>query len=59
MVESSNDNNQSIGNNIECQTRIIRDNDSINKCPICFMIFPLSMTQDERSQHANEHYADD
>jgi hypothetical protein len=29
------------------------------KCPICFMIFPLSMSASDRHQHANEHYADD
>ncbi|CAF1504281.1 unnamed protein product [Adineta steineri] len=26
-----------------------------DKCPMCFMIFPISMTYDDRQQHANEH----
>ncbi len=59
MVIFSNDNNQSINSNVEYQSFIKQDNDSTNKCPICFMIFPLSMSQDERSQHVNEHYGDD
>ena len=28
---------------------------SDSKCPICFMIFPRSMTRDGRDEHVNEH----
>jgi hypothetical protein len=38
----------------------IRNNDDWNdKCPICFMIFPLNMIDADRHQHVNEHMVDD
>ncbi len=30
--------------------------DSDGKCPICYMIFPSSMSAKDRHQHAGEHY---
>lgn len=30
----------------------------IEKCPLCYMIFPLKMIEQERIQHVNEHYTD-
>ena len=37
----------------------IDDNpESIPKCPVCCMIFPKKMTEQERNQHTNEHYTD-
>ncbi|UJR21011.1 hypothetical protein I4U23_024111 [Adineta vaga] len=35
------------------------DNDMLDRCPICYMIFPTNMNRNDRDQHANEHYADD
>lgn len=32
---------------------------SDKKCPICFMIFPMSMTSVGQQEHVNEHYNDD
>jgi uncharacterized C2H2 Zn-finger protein len=33
--------------------------DMMDKCPVCFMIFPKSMEKQDRAQHVNEHYEDD
>ncbi|CAF4279201.1 unnamed protein product [Adineta steineri] len=33
-------------------------NDMIEKCPVCFMIFPSAMKTYERSQHVNQHFGD-
>ncbi|CAF4577349.1 unnamed protein product [Rotaria sp. Silwood1] len=30
--------------------------DSMDKCPLCFMIFPQRMKHADREQHVNEHY---
>ncbi|CAF2583846.1 unnamed protein product [Rotaria sp. Silwood2] len=35
------------------------DNDSNDKCPICFMIFPSNLTRSDRNRHVNEHIIDD
>jgi len=37
----------------------VRDDNLIEKCPICFMIFPSTMKAPDRSQHIKEHYTDD
>jgi cellulose biosynthesis protein BcsQ len=34
------------------------DDDLINKCPTCFMIFPSHMSLADRNQHAGEHFKD-
>jgi hypothetical protein len=33
--------------------------ETIDKCPVCFMIFPKNMGKQDREKHANEHYLDD
>ncbi len=33
----------------------VRDDNLIEKCPICFMIFPSTMKAPDRSQHIQEH----
>jgi hypothetical protein len=50
---------QSTVNTDDSKNQVINDDQSDNKCPICFMIFPLNMTRDNRQQHVNEHYTDD
>ena len=32
---------------------------SIDKCPICFMIFPSTMSATDRTMHVNEHLNND
>ncbi len=32
---------------------------SIDKCPVCFMIFPSYMTSLSRTLHVDEHYKDE
>ncbi|CAF2579673.1 unnamed protein product [Rotaria sp. Silwood2] len=58
-VESSNDDSRSINNSNNSKDNNLNENDAINKCPICLMIFPLKMKHDDRSQHINEHCTDD
>jgi hypothetical protein len=38
---------------------ISRRDDLADKCPICYMIFPQTMTVHDRNLHVNEHYNDD
>jgi len=44
---------------IKISPLIDNKDDSYNKCPICFMIFPISMTHNGRYQHINAHMEDD
>lgn len=37
----------------------IKDNNLLEKCPVCFMTFPLSTTNRDRTKHVGEHYTDD
>lgn len=39
-------------------TNVIYDDDTLEKCPACLMIFSSAMTADERSRHVNEHFGD-
>lgn len=32
--------------------------DSFDKCPTCFIIFPSTMGSHERTQHVNQHFDD-
>jgi hypothetical protein len=43
----------------DSETQMMNNDESNNKCPICFMIFPLTMTRRNRQKHVNEHYTDD
>jgi hypothetical protein len=52
-------NDHSQANTDNSKNRVMNDDESNNKCPICFMIFPLNMKRDNRQQHVNEHYTDD
>lgn len=36
-----------------------RNDDLLEKCPICFMMFPPTMTAETRSEHVQEHNIDD
>ncbi|CAF4313497.1 unnamed protein product, partial [Adineta steineri] len=58
MMKSSNNDSGSINNKSISTALRIHDNDLINKCPMCFMIFPMCMTESDRSQHINEHCTD-
>jgi len=58
MTSSSNINDRSTSNNNNSEHYPTIDDDSINKCPICFMIFPLTMTHNDRYRHVDEHMID-
>jgi uncharacterized coiled-coil protein SlyX len=51
--------NQSTVTTDDSETQMMNNDESNNKCPICFMIFPLTMTRRNRQKHVNEHYTDD
>ncbi|CAF3442374.1 unnamed protein product [Rotaria socialis] len=57
--ESSNIDSQAINDSNKSTENILNNDDSINKCPICCMIFPIKMKHDDRSRHINEHCTDD
>ncbi len=50
---------QSTNNNNNSKACTAIGDDSNNKCPICFMIFPLTMTHVDRNKHVDEHMIDD
>jgi hypothetical protein len=58
-IKSERKNGQSIDNTDDSKNQVMNDDQSNNKCPICFMIFPFNMKRDNRQQHVNEHYTDD
>ncbi|CAF4332428.1 unnamed protein product, partial [Adineta steineri] len=40
--------------------KLNKTNDNISeKCPLCYMIFPLIMTIHDRHEHVQDHYNDD
>jgi hypothetical protein len=53
------DQSGNINDNKNPKTDFNEDDNSIDKCPICFMIFPSNMTQIGRSMHVNEHCKDE
>ena len=54
-----NDNNQSIIDDDISENNFSKNDDLIEKCPICFMIFPSNMITYNRHLHVNDHYNDD
>jgi hypothetical protein len=52
-------NNPTISPTNDSNNQSTKIDESNNKCPVCFMIFPLHMSAKDRQQHANEHYIDD
>lgn len=40
------------------RSNVMNNDDMVDKCPACFMIFPLTMGAQERSQHVNQHFGD-
>ncbi|CAF0970819.1 unnamed protein product [Rotaria sordida] len=59
MTSSSNINDSSIGSNNNSKTGTAGGDDINSKCPICCMIFPLTMSCQDQYQHINEHMTDD
>jgi hypothetical protein len=59
ITPSSNVNDRSASSNNNSETYAANGDDSNNKCPICFMIFPLNMTYHDRQKHVGEHMIDD
>ena len=59
MTESSTQLYPSVNGDIIKPTDTQIRNETTEKCPICFMIFPQSMNKQDRERHANEHYGDD
>lgn len=57
--KKKNKNAQSTVDTDDSKDDVLNNNQSDDKCPVCFMIFPLNMTHDNRGQHVNEHYTDD
>jgi hypothetical protein len=51
--------NQTRSTTNDSNNQVTNVDESNNKCPVCFMIFPLSMTSYDRQQHVNEHYIED
>ncbi len=41
------------------KTDFKKDDNSIDKCPTCFMIFPTNMSEAARTMHVEEHYKDE
>ncbi|CAF1326690.1 unnamed protein product [Adineta steineri] len=58
-IQSNNYDDQSIVNSHELKTNITQHSLLMEKCPICYMIFPKIMSVSERNLHINEHYKDD
>jgi hypothetical protein len=56
---SAHGDSRSINDNGDQESSDVKDNRYVKKCPVCFMIFPLTMTAPDRSQHVQEHYVDD
>jgi hypothetical protein len=52
-------NEQPAAKNDDSKSQVTNGDEPNNKCPICFMIFPLSMISSDRHQHVNEHMVDD
>ncbi len=52
-----NDNRYITGNNTQNSHVIIND-EIVEKCPACLMIFPMTMETNERSKHVNQHFGD-
>jgi hypothetical protein len=59
ITSSSNVNDRSTNNNNNSKANTANGDDSIDKCPVCFMIFPSHMTKYDRQQHVYEHMTDD
>jgi hypothetical protein len=57
-ASSPNADNRSTSNSNNSKAEITDVYDSNNKCPICFMIFPLHMSANDRHQHVDEHMPD-
>jgi hypothetical protein len=53
------DEDQSITSSYTLENKVSKYNDTTEKCPICFMIFPQSMITRDRNLHVNEHYNND
>ena len=58
-TEPSNNENQSTDSRSALQSSSVDNPKTIDKCPVCFMIFPFSMSPDKRAEHIDEHYSDD
>ncbi|CAF3773402.1 unnamed protein product [Rotaria sordida] len=55
---SSVDNNHLITDNNNRNSNMINHHDILNKCPVCFIIFPSTIGTSERSKHVNQHFGD-
>ena len=56
---SANDDQRSHGSRRSSKPDISDSQDSVEKCPLCCMIFPTAMALNDRARHINEHYAED
>jgi hypothetical protein len=59
MMKPTNDEDQSINSSYRLENIVSKRGDMAEKCPICFMIFPQSMSAHNRNIHVNEHYYND
>jgi hypothetical protein len=53
------DGNRWINDNGNPEFSDAKENGYAKKCPVCFMIFPLTMALPDRSQHVQEHYVNE
>ncbi|CAF1040735.1 unnamed protein product [Rotaria sp. Silwood1] len=58
-TQSKREDSQRTGTKNDSKKQDKNTDDSNDKCPICFMIFPLNLTRSDRHQHVNEHMIDD
>lgn len=59
IATTTDDNIQAANVQNEIRNEVVENENPIDKCPICYMIFPMGMPSNERIQHVNEHYSDD
>jgi hypothetical protein len=58
-INSGNGDNRSTHSDGNQDYYYAKDDYLSEKCPVCFMIFPLTMTVRDQSEHVSEHYRDD
>ncbi len=59
VMNSTNNYSRSTSSNNDQNFYGANDDGLLEKCPVCFMIFPQTMIARDRSQHIHEHYIDD
>ncbi|CAF1934672.1 unnamed protein product [Rotaria magnacalcarata] len=58
-IQDKEEDKQPTHNDITPNNKLKKDDNSNEKCPICFMLFSTNMNRHDRNQHVNEHMTDD